>query len=223
MRQAVVRNRWNRLINVFCPTGEGGGVDPSCSPSGGLSLLASKAREETKTKINSYIENAKQLGVSADSQIRVETKLVSRAGRFLPDNNTIELTEHYVNQYTDPAARSSEIPGWTSISRYEEPSSVLVHECGHSEHYADLTKRFGREGADKLFLAWSKVRGGVGVPTVDGTSVGSKGFKNVAKTVSGYAAANPLEFVAEVYTGRKYGKSYPNIVNGLYQALGGPE
>lgn len=32
--------KWEKVVNVFCPTGEGGGVDPTCSP-GGLAGTAS--------------------------------------------------------------------------------------------------------------------------------------------------------------------------------------
>lgn len=180
-------------------------------------------KPETAGFVNQILEGAKAKGVDVGRlNVKVDTKLANRAGRYMFDDDEIELTEHYVRQYHDPRARSSEVPGWSSVSRYQHPESSLVHEAGHAEHAQKLKGEFGETDARKLFVEWSRLVRGGGVPTLDGTRVGTSGFKKVASQVSQYAAANPLEFVAEVYTARKYGREFPNVVNALYDALGGP-
>jgi hypothetical protein len=47
------------------------------------------------------------------------------------------------------------------------------------------------------------------------------GEKELAATVSGYAAESPLEFVAEVFAARMAGKSFPRAVLSLYKQYGG--
>lgn len=184
---------------------------------------SSRADKESVRLLHEYVDRAQKMGVNVSAPVELETKVVGRAGQFFYDDNRITINQNFIQQYNTPELKDGEMPGWTSVSRYEHPESVLIHECGHAAHAAALKEALGEERASKYFAGWHRIVRGAGIATIDGTKVGGLGFKKVAKQVSDYAAASPLEFVAEVYTGRKYGKKYSNIVNGLYQALGGQE
>jgi hypothetical protein len=76
-------------------------------------------------------------------------------------------------------------------------AAVVVHELGHNLH----------ERANEGFF-W------------DGADAG--GAEPLANQVSNYATKNKLEFVAEVFTGRMYGRNYSAQVMAQYGAYGGP-
>jgi hypothetical protein len=89
-----------------------------------------------------------------------------------------------------------------NLSTQLDPSGVgtMVHELGHFLHYHQNSARF-----HDLFLAEY-----------------TGGHTNVANTVSGYAAQSPREFIAEVFLGMVYGKTFPPDVMEMYEGLGGP-
>jgi hypothetical protein len=76
-------------------------------------------------------------------------------------------------------------------------AAVVVHELGHNLH----------ERANEGFF-WDGAAAGAAEPT--------------AGTVSNYATKNALEFVAEVFTGKMYGKNYSDVVMAAYAGYGGP-
>jgi hypothetical protein len=81
----------------------------------------------------------------------------------------------------------------------EGPASV-VHELGHMMHYHSSPSTFyGLHSAD------FKRAGG-----------------DVAMKVSSYASGNPREFVAEVFMGLVYGRTFDDDVIAMYRDFGGP-
>ena len=76
-------------------------------------------------------------------------------------------------------------------------AAVVVHELGHNLH----------ERANENFF-WNGAAAGAAEPT--------------ANLVSNYATKNALEFVAEFFTGRMYGKNYPAAVTAAYNGYLGP-
>lgn len=76
-------------------------------------------------------------------------------------------------------------------------AAVVTHELGHNLHER------ANEG-----LFW------------DGASAGAA--EPLANQVTPYATKNVLEFVAEVFTGRMYGRTYSANVMNQYAAHGGP-
>ncbi len=96
-------------------------------------------------------------------------------------------------------------PGqWDGIAHKVAPlgganycAAVVTHELGHNLHEL---------AADTVF--WDAVTNQVPEP--------------LSNQVSNYAGKNKLEFVAEVFTGMMYGRTYAQNVMTRYGALGGP-
>ncbi|WP_077193695.1 scabin-related ADP-ribosyltransferase [Streptomyces lydicus] len=97
------------------------------------------------------------------------------------------------------------------LSTELDPSGVgtMVHELGHFLHYANARAQYHD-------LAFTQFAGRSGQ---DGDAVA---HENLAFGVSAYAAGNPREFVAEVFTGLVYGKPFSPEVMRMYHGLGGP-
>lgn len=89
-------------------------------------------------------------------------------------------------------------PGRTAMAE-----AVVVHELGHLLHEY--------MGSDAF---WCEKKSGSGIDTT--------GLVAVATRVSHYANKGPLEFVAEVFTARIYGKPVPPEAITWYTALDGP-
>ncbi|WP_310719369.1 scabin-related ADP-ribosyltransferase [Streptomyces lydicus] len=97
------------------------------------------------------------------------------------------------------------------LSTELDPSGVgtMVHELGHFLHYANARAQYH----DLAFTQFAG-RSGQGGDAV--------AHQNLAFGVSAYAAGNPREFVAEVFTGLVYGKPFSPEVMRMYHGLGGP-
>ncbi|MFE7302452.1 glycosyltransferase [Streptomyces sp. NPDC057579] len=97
------------------------------------------------------------------------------------------------------------------LSTELDPSGVgtMVHELGHFLHYANARAQYHD-------LAFTQFAGRSGQ---DGDAVPHQAL---ALGVSAYAAGNPREFVAEVFTGLVYGKPFSPEVMRMYHGLGGP-
>jgi hypothetical protein len=103
---------------------------------------------------------------------------------------------------------SNPITRQTYPGRYDYLSAVhgsdgtgtVVHELGHTLHYAQNPVLFG-----ELTNAWL-----TGVAALAAAEVGY------------YATGNPREFVAEVFLGLAYGQTYPERVLAAYRRFGGP-
>ncbi len=67
----------------------------------------------------------------------------------------------------------------------------------------------------------NQVTGRTTYPELASFASGAKA--NVAETVSGYAGQKPREFVAEVFLGLVYGRTFSSDVLEMYQGLGGPK
>jgi len=89
-------------------------------------------------------------------------------------------------------------------SKRFETTSTLDHEMGHILHYQNSPTTFN------AMLKTYKTPANTVSPTVK-------------KHVSTYAGSDKLEFVAEVYSGKVAGKTYPAAVNKLYADLKGPK
>jgi hypothetical protein len=98
---------------------------------------------------------------------------------------------------------SSGAPIYHVLSTTLEPDGTgsVVHEFGHHLHHLRDRGTYW----DLSFSTWA-----------------GRTQREIAAKVSGYAAGNPREFVAEVFTGLVYGRTYPADVMGLYRALAGP-
>jgi len=93
--------------------------------------------------------------------------------------------------------------GYKYSSTVLDPSGVatMIHEMGHAFHYANSPERF-----HGLFFTALK----------DDTQRAA-----VCGQVSEYGAGNPREFVAEVFLGLVYGRSYSDEIMTMYVAFGG--
>ena len=89
-------------------------------------------------------------------------------------------------------------PKFMSASVDLSGTGTVVHELGHAVHYATSPSKFHN-------LHFTHFAGG----------------GDIANKVSGYST-NPPEFVAEVFTGIVYGRSFGADVIKLYAAFGGP-
>lgn len=89
-----------------------------------------------------------------------------------------------------------------NLSTQLDPSGVgtMVHELGHFLHYHQNRGMFHDLTATSF----------------------AAGKADVAATVSGYAGQKPREFVAEVFLGLAYGRTFSADVMEMYDGLGGP-
>lgn len=79
--------------------------------------------------------------------------------------------------------------------------AIVVHEMGHVLH---------KTQSPDIFWAMK----------ADGNAF--KGWRELATDVSQYATQNPLEFVAEVFTGTAFGITYSGAIMQKYAEFGGP-
>jgi HK97 family phage portal protein len=121
------------------------------------------------------------------------------AAAYNPKDKKIYINERS-SFWKDAAANMAEANkvGWLSSSAPDHP---IHHEIGHALHDAADPANFKALGS-KAFPADHKAY--------------------FARHVSRYAASGPIEMVAEVYAGKKAGKTYPDGVMSYYDALGGP-
>lgn len=109
--------------------------------------------------------------------------------------------------WTDPAVRRRAADsGWF----YDPtPEGVITHEIGHWRHATNVVA--DEDGN------WTSP---MGLPIGDSFPPPMRG---IAGKVSQYAATDPSEFVAEVYSGLAKGDAFDDEVMRLYRFLGGPE
>lgn len=145
---------------------------------------------------------SRQITVSPDCNL--STALTTSAAQYMaPD--TIHLGSSGLN---NPQEGKRAKPGsttgeqeWNFTSTQVDPTGTgtIVHELGHALHYHLAPGKF-----HELSL----------------TAFNKQGSE-IANTVSGYAS-NTREFVAEVFLGLVYGKTYSADVIQMYLSLGGP-
>jgi SPP1 gp7 family putative phage head morphogenesis protein len=183
-RQVVTLNRRpHPLANVFCATGQGGGVDPTCSPSSVLSELAIKygipaheittgthsgngvrgfatrgARSETD---KAGAEEAKAKGLKAHPLDRTGSKfMVMSPGSHVSFHRDIETRPPNPDSYK---------------GRFTATRATAVHEFGHILQYR---AGIDEKEAHRLLTPEEKV---------------------VARSVSRYAATNYAEMLSELF------------------------
>jgi hypothetical protein len=100
-------------------------------------------------------------------------------------------------------AESDESAAASGYASTGNPEHAIDHEVGHYMHAHAV-------GKDAFVGLHHKA-----LPPADKPLV--------KKAVGQYAASSVNDFVAEVYAGRKAGKTYPPRVNRLYRMYGGPE
>lgn len=140
--------------NVFCPTGPGGGQDPSCSPGGGAvaavpgGLPASAAANALTEKANAASEKASTSGTAADH------KAAARAHKQAAE-------AHYdaKDSIVIAAVRATVRPGDAAAAKFFESRMAAAHGHGaaHADHQAKMdehkakAKQLTSNQADDLF------------------------------------------------------------------------
>jgi hypothetical protein len=128
--------------------------------------------------------------------------------------------------------------GWMVSDSKSSPlaAQAMIHEIGHQEHFAALRDILPEKGATdriRAMLGRPDFLGPTDEPwapdarlfrntTKGGVPVDYAAAREIAGSVSKYAQANPIEFVAETRTGLLLGKKYPESVMQLYEDYGGP-
>lgn len=92
------------------------------------------------------------------------------------------------------------------------PAGTLIHEVGHAMHFGWAGSKPPKEMTDEEY--WTLA----GMKEFD-----DKKEKRVAKRVSGYAASNPHEFIAETFAAMMLGVEFDDDVMELYKKFKGPE
>jgi hypothetical protein len=132
---------------------------------------------------------------ATDADIRRGVMLYDAGTRRIYLNPSAEMFDQ-----PDPAAyiAKQHANRWMASGH---PMAIVDHEIGHAKHHAAIQARY-REAAMRQPFDPDMA-------------------KRIEGWVSGYASANPLEFVAEVYSGLKGGKVYNKAVMDYYDSLGG--
>jgi hypothetical protein len=101
--------------------------------------------------------------------------------------------------------------------------AVLHHEIGHTKD-RQSRKRFVSASNDPLRKSDVKREDYMSWKSMAGASLGpasrlkeSKRLQGLARRVSGYAAKDPGEFIAETYAGRRTGRRYDSQVMRAYR------
>ena len=97
------------------------------------------------------------------------------------------------------------------------PYGTLIHELGHLAHQQQMELAEDVSGD-----AWESTID-EGIDDVEATLPDDKKIHDLRNEVSSYAGTNPLEFVAEVWTGALTGHEYPDWVWDVYTEFSGPE
>lgn len=101
------------------------------------------------------------------------------------------------------------------------PLSTVFHELGHHAHHERLKDLGVWVNDDGGFdqNVWSTITNqDIQDELPDGVS-----YDDLRNEVSTYSGQNPLEFVAEVWTGALTGHEYPEWVWDMYESFGGPK
>lgn len=122
-------------VNAFCPTGKGGGVDPSCTPKGGPSRPSARERADAETV------RAAQEAVDADNRIRrrqVHTTTRPAGGKW--DDSDRRAAEDAVERVLSGGGKRlvvrtyfTELLGHTNLWVNGEKRAVVGTEGGRAE------------------------------------------------------------------------------------------
>lgn len=192
------QSEWYELIpgveNAFCPTGKGGGVDPTCSPgsSGGSfpghtekKQAVDSRMSEVQERIGSFLKKLGEVKpniiLTGDKEFKESTDLFN--GHFDKETSTIKIAAGGL-----PASGSKLAVGQFSLG--QSVSDVAVHEYGHQILEKMIETNIGSPG--RLINIWRMAP-----------------KKQLISKVSQYAASHPSEMFAEAflaYTHPSYGK-----------------
>lgn len=120
---------------------------------------------------------------------------------FYPSRNAIIFNED--NEYYNDSASAMKrfhASGWMST---DNPDHAVIHEMGHAFHFKNVNDK------DR----WKEIRATPIPEDIRGA---------IKKEVSTYATTNPLEVVAEMFTGMSSGKKYSRPLIEYYKSLSGP-
>ena len=157
--------------------------------------------------IGKAVAHAESLGIKVD---RNGHRVIAKAkgeekARGIPASYASKTKTIYINEHSDYWHDPKGFMDAMKESRWfstDKPVHAIVHETAHALHDRSV-------GEDQYNALRTK--------TLSGTLK-----ELIEKEVSGYAATNPLEFVAEVFTGRKSGKTYDPRLIKLYETMKGP-
>ena len=94
--------------------------------------------------------------------------------------------------------RENRAAGWLA---FDKPTGLMDHEIGHAKHHAAIGD-----------MGWAKLKLRHFTPETQAA---------ITQDVSGYAATEPIEFVAEVYAGIKLGRTFSQRTMDLFSELNG--
>lgn len=138
----------------------------------------------------------RQLNVTAEGVMETSARKSQRA-EFIPTDNVVASPEGVGN----PLTKSGDPDYFLSTQVDPDGTGTMVHELGHFLHYQLSRGRYH----DLNFTQFAPGKGAT------------------ARSVSGYATESPREFVAEVFLGRVYGRTFSDAAMEMYEALGGPQ
>jgi len=138
----------------------------------------------------------RQLTVTAEGVMETGARKTQRA-EFIPTDNVVASPEGVGN----PLTKSADPNYFLSTQVDPDGTGTMVHELGHFLHYQLSRGRYH----DLNFTQFAPGKGAT------------------ARSVSGYATESPREFVAEVFLGRVYGRTFSDAAMEMYEALGGPQ
>lgn len=166
------------------------------------------------------INRAKRMGVNLISKGKApnELAIANDVNNWIKDRKSkgyavpksIIIDKSYRDAYAEANAKFNEIKinpkTWNKAKTvtHLETTTILDHEMGHMLHKQSSPAIYEKLG--KYYKTPANA-----VPLT------------VKKHVSKYGGTDKLEFVAEVYSGKVAGKTYPPAVERLYKELGGPK
>ncbi|MGP3925585.1 glycosyltransferase [Streptomyces sp. 8N616] len=211
------------------------------SQSTSADLVLDQNQEQTTEKVGDtaitvHSDVTDSLREERIGQLKEAVKKVQDAGYAVPDL-TAYLPKYGRNLELSVDGRVAVAPG-PKIARaeYIAPGSVITSPEGIgnplgdkiADQYRFLSTELDADGTGTMvhelghFLHYCQSRGKYHDLSYTEFASGPAKAQSLASSVSGYAAGNAREFVAEVFLGLVYGKQYDQKVMDMYKALGGP-
>jgi hypothetical protein len=184
---------------------------------------------DTMLAVMRGIEAAERMGVEPPEQIAVKTNLRNAAASY----NYVTGEIFVAPDLSVDRLRESIEGGFTSGDPSNPAAAPLFHELTHRDHSESVRERYANP-AEKLY-DWigrpERTPDGIVRTTVEPwaegraarpTGITKEEAKQIAASVSSYAATNPVEFVAEVRTAMSGGRRFSRPVMKLYRDYLGP-
>jgi hypothetical protein len=166
------------------------------------------ADDELATWVAHGLIDLRRRGLALPSEVRIDAALFAddsplameyvQAGDALYVNPSAALFAEGATGIAEALRSLHRDQHWTSTDHALHP---LIHELGHRAHLLRYPNAL-------IFLqAWDAAAAAL--------------LPSIRDHVGDYATGNPLEFVAEVYTGLVTGRTYPATIMGLFDRLEG--